>query len=963
VSGLQVVQLGPLSVERDGVTLDLGGPLPRTLMTVLAAAAGRAVSAGRLVDEMWEAPPAAAEAALSSYVSRLRGVLEPGRRPGEPSVLRRDRGGYALVLPDEAFDVTRFRRQVAEGRAALLAGSPTEALPLLTAALELWRGDLPPLDELPLSVRPDAIRLLGERQAARDDVCEARLQLGRHVEVIAELEAALAASPLQERTGQQLALALYRSGRQPEALSVLRELVARLDEEYGLEPRPELRALERALLAQDPALELPVATSASVSPVPAPVDASPVEPAATGLRKIPVPLTPIIGRRRLITSSSHLLGTERLVTLTGPAGTGKTRLSLELAGLAQVAETGWVPLAEVSDTSEVDTALCAAVGLAVAANTPPRRALTTGLAERDLLLVIDNAEHVREAVAGTVVALLAEAPGVRVLVSSRVPLGIAGERLVDVPPLGLDGEDGESAAVRLFLDRASAVAPGWQPDPADRRAADALCRRLEGLPLALELAAARARDLAPEEILAGLDDWPELLVGGGSVTPHHGSLSAAVRWSYELLSPADQQAFRALAVFDGGFDLSSAAAVVGPGAVDSVARLAGGSLLVTDRAARPRRYRMLHVLREWALSRTPPEERRIHARALELWAADLARSVGPHLRHPVRGVESLRRCRLELPNLRVALRTGLLEGDPLLTLQALTDLSPLWMCGNPEEGLDQLLLALDAVGDEAPVESLARARLAVAQLAWIAGDSERGMTSAQQAATLAGLADDLGRLEGLEDVTAVAVSTTGYMHLLRGELDAARRQLDIAGELASGIAGPAGANARANVLVTRGMLSAATGAYEEALRLLDLAAPEWAAAEDWPVLIGGAFFAERVALLMGHAARVVSHCARAAVLSADLGAESTLVMHAQTAAGGLTQLARPVEAVRLLAAARVHAARLGLHLDFTDPAYAQEVRRLVRAGVDDEQWAAADGEGAAWGRHQLVDALRTLAAA
>jgi DNA-binding SARP family transcriptional activator len=425
VPRLRVRLLGRFSVERDDLPLDLGGPLPRALLLVLAAAHGRTVSVGRLMDEMWDRPPATAEQAIASYVSRLRVVLEPGRGPREPSVLARHGGGYALLLAPEALDATDFRRLAGQGRSLLTEGRPAEAVPVLDRALGLWSDDLPELDELPPSVRPDAVRLAEERLEALENRLEARLQLGEHAAVVGELDTLVRENPLRERLGQQLALALYRSGRQPESLLALRRLMARLDQEHGLEPRAELRALERAVLTQDPSLE--VAPPAAERPAAAAV-------AAGRPRRPPTPLAPMVGREALLEESLRTLDAHRLVTLTGPAGTGKTRLAVDLARRAGT-PAAWVPLAELAGGGDLDACVATAVGATAPVGEGARTSLLTAVQDTALLVVMDNAEHVSSAAASCAVALLEAEPGVRVLATSRTALGIPGERVVEVAPL------------------------------------------------------------------------------------------------------------------------------------------------------------------------------------------------------------------------------------------------------------------------------------------------------------------------------------------------------------------------------------------------------------------------------------------------------------------------------------------------------------------------------------------------
>lgn len=949
---LELRVLGPIAVRRGGVDVDLGGPLPRALLTVLAAADGRTVAVARLVEELWgDDAPASAESTVASYVSRLRRRIDPPGTDVEHSAIRRQGGGYALVVPADQRDDARFRTELDQGRRAMRAGRLGDAAAHLDAALAAWRDDLPPLDQLPPSARPDAIRLLEERTEAEEVRLDTLLRMGRHAELVGPLEAFAAAHPLRERAGQLLALALYRSGRQTEALAAVRALVERLDTEYGLEPRPELRRMEHEILAQDPALDGGGDQVGGGDQEPG--GGAPEAPGSTEPRPQPppTPITRLVGRGEVLDAVADRLADGRLVTLVGPGGSGKTRLAVEIAGRRGAA---WAPLADVPRADQVEPVLVTALGGVLQPGVALRAQLVAAARSGPDVLVVDNAEHVVGAVAEALSTLLAEVADLGVLVTSRAPLGIAGEVLLDVPPLATrsapagDPTDGSPAA-ELFLERAAAAAPGWVPDAHDRAVAEALVARLDGLPLAVELAAARVRDLSPDEILEGLGAGPGLLSGGTSSTPHHASVASAIAWSYELLDPADQRAFRALAAFDGPFDLAAAATLLGGPAIDAVSRLAAGSLLVSDVSVRPRRYRMLHVVREWARAATPAEEAAGLRRTMALWGADLARSYAAGLR-TLRAGEWFGRLDRDIPNLRGVLHAELADpdADPLLALQIAVDLKPQWHRVRPEEGvaLVDAALARAVAAGYGETAIAADAHLALLRLAWAAGDNARGLAAAEAAAALAGDVD--------RPVTQViAVAGVAFMVAGRGDVPGALDLVAGAVDLAARM--PVGrdrSEAIGNARMAQAVITEAAGRLEEALALLELVAGDAVVADEWTLALAAAYYRGRVALRTGHHALAAEVAAEGARLALDVGIEGALVQQARNLGAALVGVGRSDVGARLVASAGAHEARLGVEVGYADARFAEAVEAEAL-----ESDAAAFAEGASWNRAQLVTAL------
>jgi predicted ATPase/DNA-binding SARP family transcriptional activator len=558
--------LGSLAVEHEGRSLPLGGHKQRALLALLLLHANEAASRDVLVDELWGAhPPPSAVHSLEVYVSRLRKVV--GKR------LQTQPAGYMLEVDPADLDSRRFEDLLANGRAALRADEANRAADLLREALALWRGR--PFEDVAYEpfVQIEAARLEELRLACIEERIEADLARGEYAGLVAELEALVARHPLRERMSEQLMLALYRSGRQIEALQVYRDARRRLVE-VGVEPSQALRRLEQAILQQDAVLEAPKA-------------------AATRLRAPEPPATELVGRTAEIAAASELLGRRevRLLTLTGPGGVGKTRLALAVARTREGDfDLGvvFVSLATVGDADLVPTVIAQAVGITELLKQRLGEQLVEQVGRGKLLLVLDNFEHVLAA-APFVSALVAATDRVKVLVTSRAALRASGEHELEVRPLP------EEDAVRLFNLRAEAVLADFEATDA----VPAICRRLDGLPLAIELAAARVRVLTLPALLGRLDRRLALLSSGGRDTPaRHQTLRATIDWSYQLLDDDERRLFARLAVFVGGCTLEDAAAVAGAD-LDVVASLIEKSLLRHEAG----RITMLETLREYALER------------------------------------------------------------------------------------------------------------------------------------------------------------------------------------------------------------------------------------------------------------------------------------------------------------------------------------------------------------------------
>ncbi|MEU6588017.1 BTAD domain-containing putative transcriptional regulator [Streptomyces sp. NPDC046881] len=550
--------LGPTEIHTgDGTPVDPGGPRPRALLGLLLLDAGRPVPVERLLDGLYGAePPAGALGALQSQISRLRRRLAP--HTGIDAVP----AGYTLAVDPDTVDAHRFARLAAEGRTALTAGDHARAAALLRDALALWRG--PALPDLP-DAHADRARLEELRLAVVQDRIEAELGTGGGPELVPELRTLLREQPLDERLYGQLMRALHAAGRPAEALAVFEEARRTLADELGTDPSPTLSALHLRLLRDG--------TDAPARP------------------RLPAQLTRFVGRDAELARIDRALAGSRLVTLTGPGGVGKTRLALEAARARTGADVCLVELAPLADGAGIPSAVLAALGVRDGFRSPATDALDRlleALADREVLLVLDNCEHLVEAAARTAALLLGACPGVRVLATSRETLGITGEVLVPVPPLP------EEPAVRLLLDRARAVRPGFD----GHARVPEICRALDGLPLAIELAAARLRTLSVDELADRLHDRFRVLARGDRAkAPRHRTLRAVVEWSWELLDAGERDLASRLTVFAGGATLDAVAAVCGvPYPEDPLASLVEKSFLEVSDG----RYRMLETIRAFA---------------------------------------------------------------------------------------------------------------------------------------------------------------------------------------------------------------------------------------------------------------------------------------------------------------------------------------------------------------------------
>jgi predicted ATPase/DNA-binding SARP family transcriptional activator len=604
--------LGPLELRVDGGVVDVGAPKRKALLALLALNANGPLTREQAVDALWpDDPPGRVENSLQVYVHGLRRLLGTER-------IETVGTGYRLSASTAEIDALAFTELLASARAAWHRRRPDRARRLLVDALALWRGE--PLADVP-GLDAQRGQLAEARLEALELRIEADLALGEHDRVVTELESLVRAEPYRERLRAQLMLALYRSGRQADALAAYADARRELAEDVGLEPGPALRELQRAILRQDGSLALPRA------PQP--------------LARLPRPRTPLVGRRRDVAAVATLLADPdtAVVTLTGIGGIGKTRVAIEVAAeLSTGLRDGavFVDLASTRDADDVAGAIAGTLGLPLERDAATHEALVAALANRELLVVLDNFEQVTSA-APLVAAFVGER--LRVLVTSRTRLGVHGEREYPIRPLESPppGADSVAAvagndAVAIVVDRAGALDPAFTLNDANAAEIAAICRAVDGVPLALELAAAATKVLTPAQIRERLARSLDLPVAVGvDRPPRHRSLRSTIDWSYELLDSAQRRLFEQLAVFRGGCTLVAFERVCGP-ALDDLAALLDQSLVFREHEqGREPRFRMLKIVHDYALERLDDDEvRSRHAQ----YFVELARDVGPELVGP-----------------------------------------------------------------------------------------------------------------------------------------------------------------------------------------------------------------------------------------------------------------------------------------------------------------------------------------
>jgi predicted ATPase/DNA-binding SARP family transcriptional activator len=749
-------------------------------LVALVVRRGRTVTSDFLVDLLWgDEPPRNPANALQIQVSYLRKTL--GNAGAQAAALLETRaGGYALVVAPEQVDAHRFEvavRSFTSLRELRSGTEVSEALDRVDRALGLWRGAA--LEDVAGTefAEGEITRLDELRWLAIERRVDLLLLLGRHGDAVGELAELVQRMPLRERYHEQLVLALYRSGRQAEALRAYGDARRTLVEELGLEPGTGLRDLERRVLQHDPSLDW-----APLDAAPPPSEASdqlaeaPLPHRSTSGR-LPVPVSPLIGRVDELDRLLHLLEQHRAVTLTGPAGAGKTRLAIDVAA-RNGRHVCYVDFSPLDDPALVAPTVAAAAGVAIKPSDEPVASIAETLASREMLLVLDTCEHVVAAVAQLVSAVLRVAASVRVLVTSRRPLGVSGEFAWPVPPLGLPSPDATSseaitshAAVILFIERASAVSAEFGVDDTVARDIAAICIALDGLPLAIELAAARSDVLSAAAIRSRLQDRFALLVDGSAdVAVRQQTLRAAIDWSFDLLSRPQRIFFARLGAFAGTFDLDAALAVAGKG-LDAPFELLA-SLVKQSMVARAGqdRYRLLDTLRAYALEilgdLDADESRDRHA--------DVYVELAERGELEVRGADQLAwldRFRSDINNLRAALDWCLLTGDAARAARLAGALAWFWtLDGMLTEAIAHLERLVE--WDDVPPPIRAKCLWGYALLAASLGRLETAREAGYRAADVARPYDDAGTAYGLNAAAVAEWALGNHEQSLHAHRDA-----------------------------------------------------------------------------------------------------------------------------------------------------------------------------------------------
>ncbi|MER5931758.1 BTAD domain-containing putative transcriptional regulator [Streptomyces sp. NPDC002054] len=707
---MQIGMLGPFEVRTDdGGPVDVPGARLRGLLVGLALKPGHAVPKASLIDWIWgEHPPADATNALQRLVSRLRKALPEGVVEGQPD-------GYRLTVDPDAVDAVRFERLVrgtgtGTGQARARTDDGSRRVRLLREALGLWRGEAMQDVGLQDSAAFDAAvaRLEGLRLTATEERAEADVTLGRGAELVTELTDLVAAHPVRERLVATLMRALVAAGRDSEALLVYQRTREALADALGVDPSPELAALHLALLRGEP------------------VHGEPRRGEASRKTNLRAELTTFVGRDADVAAVRELMAGHRLTTVIGPGGAGKTRLATETARtlLGDLPDGAWlVELAAIGADGDVaDVAQSALAGLGLrdtllggAPNAEPADRLIAAIREREALLILDNCEHLIESAAVFAHRLLGECRRLRILATSREPLGITGEALWPAEPLALpDGDAGpaeieSSPAVRLMRDRAGAVRPDLAGDARTLATMVRVCRALDGMPLAIELAAARLRTMSIDQLAHRLDDRFRLLTGGSrTALPRHKTLRAVVDWSWELLTDAERTVLRRLSVFSGGASLEAAERVCAGGGGDTVEQeqvlelltaLTEKSLLRAEADSAPR-YRMIGTIKEYARQRLAEAGESESARHAHLaYFTELSETAEPHLRRAEQ-LEWLATLEAEHDNIGAAMRGALAAGEAQAAMRLAAGTGWYWwLGGHRTEGIELLTAATRTPGE------------------------------------------------------------------------------------------------------------------------------------------------------------------------------------------------------------------------------------------------------------------------
>jgi predicted ATPase/DNA-binding SARP family transcriptional activator len=731
--GLRIELLGPVEARVDGRAVVLGGQRPRALFAVLALMGGRVVTTDRLIDELWgEDPPARARESLQMHISRLRkGLAEAGVDGGR---LVSRAGGYLLDVRPGERDIDRWQQALGRARRARADGEPRVARERVEEALGVWGGE--PLGGVSTNdlLAAERARLEEERLGAVIEGIELDLELGRHGELLGQLEALVIAHPFQERLVELEMLALYRCGRQADALAAFQAARRRFVDELGIEPAQPLRDLHEDVLKHSAELLPPCGTTAQNT---LEAERRPAAPSPLSNRRLPVPPNRTIGREHDIVAVDERLraGSVRLLTLTGPGGVGKTRLALEAARAVQADFADgahFVSLAALHRPEDVPTAIVKALAISALSGESADQAAERFLAAKHLLLIPDNLEQLLAA-APFIGRLLETCPSLTILATSREPLAVQAEERYPVSPLALPEREtpqdavalADTDAVTLFCERARAQDPDFHLGEGNAHAVAEICRCVDGLPLAIELAAARSGLLSPTEIAARLDTALGAPGAGARDAPaRHQTLGATMDWSHELLSDAEKRCFARFAVFAGGATVEAAETITA-GGLDTLDGLVAKSLLTRRRhALAPTRLGMLETIRAYAGARfaSAADAEAVRKHHYRYYLA-LAQRHGTD--RALRGAgarEHLARLDADIDNLHAALGWAVTQPNAEKALAMTAALGPYWvMRERYADALDWVEQTLKLPRADAHPALCVRALLTKARCLWHVG--------------------------------------------------------------------------------------------------------------------------------------------------------------------------------------------------------------------------------------------------
>jgi predicted ATPase/DNA-binding SARP family transcriptional activator len=767
--------LGPLEVEDDsGRPVELGSSKQQALLALLSIHPNIVISMDRIILELWgDSPPLDGRGNVHVHIARLRSTLEPERLKGAPGrLIVTEAPGYVLRIDPEDVDAFRFERLVAEARAEI-GDDSRSARKTIHTALDLWRGSPLSGQALEEFAQSEIRRLEEVHLSGLELMYEASIDVGEHGAVIPGLEKLVAEHPLREGLVALLMRALAGSGRQTEALRAYRSLELRLGSDIGLAPSVELRHLEEhILLQQEPRSDELVMPEVPAGPV----------------GHLPARLTSFVGRERDLGDIVELLGTTRLLTLTGPGGVGKTSLAIESARAVEDRYQGRVWLIDLSPLSDgvgVTSAIADVLDIKHESTGSLQSTIADVLGQARSLLLLDNCEHVIDVVSVVAVELLQAAPELTIICTSRRSVALDGESVYEVPPLGLPTTGASVDELRvvasslLFSERAMAVSHGFDLTAENASAVATLCLRLDGIPLAIELAASNLRSMTTRELANSLDD--RLSFGGSRRgIARHRTLRDTIQWSYDLLEDSERALFDRLSVFVGRFSRYAALTVGASGRNASpsvaLAALVDASMIVADVGGHATSYRMLPTLRDFGLFnlRDQGELERVraaHAAFLCADAEDMALPLAPF------GSTTRIERNVSMDGFRAAADWALRAGRPELAMTLVLPIGHHSIAsGRPSEAAHWLSRVND-IGADGSLE-MWRLRTAVAVADWLGGRNEEAEAAFR---SLYSSAVDMGE----SDAAADALLNAGYIRWRLGDLLGARDDMTSAAETGS----------------------------------------------------------------------------------------------------------------------------------------------------------------------------------